>query len=123
MTLEEMRALGTSSRTIRFAVEGRSDFYQLVGRVLKNQRYGELDREQRGIVRQFLAKVTDRSRARITRLIGQWLQSRSIRAKLPKRRRFPRRYTPEDAARLAEVDTAARGLAGTRGETHSAAGT
>jgi transposase InsO family protein len=112
MTLEEMRALVTSSRTIRFAIEGRDDFYQLVGRVLKNQRYTELDREPRGIVRQFLAKVTGRSRAQITRLIGQWLQSRSISAKLPKRRRFPRRYTPEDAARLAEVDTAHEDLSG-----------
>ena len=106
MTLEQMRGLVTSSRTIRFVVEGRDDFYKLVGQVLKNQRYGGLDREQRGIVRQFLAKVTGRSRAQITRLIGQWLLSRSIGAKLPRRRRFPRRYTAEDAVRLAEVDAA-----------------
>ena len=83
MSLEQMRALVTSSRTIRFAVEGRDDFYKLIGHVLKNQRYGELDREQRGIVRQFLAKVTGRSRAQITRLIGQWSLSRSIASQAP----------------------------------------
>lgn len=112
MTLEQMRALLDSSRIMRFTIEGREAFYTLVSRVLKNQGYAGLSRDERGIVRRFLARVTGRSRAQITRLIGQWMQARSIQIKRPRRRRFPTRYTVEDAARLAEVDKAHEGLSG-----------
>jgi len=112
MNLEQMKALVESSRAVRFSVEGRAALYGLLERVLKNQRYAELRREQRGIVRRFLAKVTGRSRAQITRLIGQWMEVRTIRAKPPSRRRFPARYTDDDARLLAEVDAAHEEMAG-----------
>jgi len=63
-------------------------------------------------VRRFLAKVTGRSRAQITRLISQWIEARMIEAKPPSRRRFPIRYTDDDARLLAEVDAAHEELAG-----------
>ena len=112
MTLDQMKALVESSRAVRFSIEGREALYKLVVRVLTMHRYGELNREQRGIVRGFLTKVTGRSRAQITRLLSQWLQVRTIQAKSPVRRRFPTRYTAEDAARLAEVDAAHQELSG-----------
>ena len=112
MNLEQMKALVESSRAVRFSLEGREALYRLLVRVLKNQRYAELRREQRGIVRRFLAKVTGRSRAQITRLINQWMEVRTIEAKRPSRRRFPIRYTDGDARLLAEVDAAHEELAG-----------
>ena len=112
MNLEQMKALVESSRAVRFSIQGREALYRLLVRVLKNQRYAELRREQRGIVRRFLAKVTGRSRAQITRLINQWMEARTIQAKRPTRRRFPTRYTDEDARLLAEVDAAHEELAG-----------
>src|SRR6478609_5361587 len=95
MSLDEMKSLVESSRAVRFCIEGRTALYQLLVRVLKKHKYGELNREQRGIVRRFLTKVTGRSRAQITRLIGKWMEGRTIEAKQPVRRRFPRRYTAE----------------------------
>ncbi len=86
MTLDQMKALVESSRTVRFSIEGREALYSLLVRVLRKQRYSKLSREQRGIVRGFLAKVTGRSRAQITRLIGQWMEVRTIQAKPPVRR-------------------------------------
>src|SRR6266850_523174 len=112
MTLEQMRTLVDSSQTVRFSIEGREAFYNLVSRVLKQHGFARLSREHKGIVRCFLVKVTGRSRAQITRLIGQWMQSRSIQANRPLRRRFPSRYTAQDCARLAEVDLAHDGLSG-----------
>ena len=112
MTLEQMRTLVDSSQTVRFSIEGREAFYTLVSRVLKQQVFARLSREHKGIVRRFLVKVTGRSRAQITRLIGQWMQSRSIQSKRPARRRFPSRYTAQDSARLAEADLAHDGLSG-----------
>ena len=58
MTLDQMKALVESSRTVRFSIEGREALYSLLVRVLRKQRYSKLSREQRGIVRGFLAKVT-----------------------------------------------------------------
>lgn len=112
MTLEQMKALVESSRAVRFSIEGREALYSLLVRVLRKQRYSKLGREQRGIVRGFLAKVTGRSRAQITRLIGQWMHVRTIQAKPPVRRSFPTRYTAEDAALLARVDAAHEELSG-----------
>lgn len=112
MTLEQMEAWVDGSRALRFSVEGREALYSLLMRVLRKQRYAELNREQRGIVRRFLARVTSRSRAQITRLIGQWMQARTIQAKRAVRRRFPTRYTAEDAALLAGVDAAHEELSG-----------
>ncbi len=112
MTLEQMKALLESSRAVRFSIEGREAVYGLLARVLKNQHYAEQSREQRGIVRRFLVKVSGWSRAQITRLIRQWMQTRTIQAKRPARRRFPTRYTAEDAVLLAEVDAAHEELSG-----------
>lgn len=112
MTLEQMRVLAESSRAIRFSIESREALYDLLVRILKNQRYAKLNRKDRGIVRRFLSKVSDRSRAQITRLISQWMRSRTIAAKRPARRRFATRYTAADAVLLAEVDAAHEGLSG-----------
>src|SRR5450755_1048489 len=112
MTLEQMKTLVESSRAVRFSIEGREAVYGLLVRVLKNQHYAEQSRKQRGMVRRFLVKVSGRSRAQITRLIGQWMQTRTIQAKRPTRRRFPTRYTAEDAVLLAEVDAAHQELSG-----------
>jgi hypothetical protein len=90
-TLEQMKALVESSRAVRFSIDGREALHSLLVRVLRKQRYSKLSREQRGIVRGFLAKVTGRSRAQITRLIGQWIEGRTIQAKPPARRQFPTR--------------------------------
>lgn len=112
MSLDQMKALVENSRAVRFSIEGREALYSFLARVLTKQRYAGLDREQRGIVRRFLIKVTNRSRAQITRLIGQWMEARTIRCKPPKRRRFPTRYTEQDAKLLAEADAAHQELSG-----------
>jgi hypothetical protein len=67
MTLQQKKALVESNRAIRFSMDGREAVYHLLARVLKNQHYGEQSREQRGIVRRFLVKVSGWSRAQITR--------------------------------------------------------
>jgi hypothetical protein len=112
MTLDQMRALVESSRTVRFSIEGQEELYSFIVQIMKKQRYADRSREERGIIRRFLAKVTGRSRAQITRLISQWLETRTITAKTPARRQFPSRYTEEDARLLAEVDAAHEDLSG-----------
>src|SRR5579884_364852 len=112
MTLEEMREFIGSNRKLRFEAEDREGLYGLVERVLKNQRYSKLKKNERGVVRQFLIRVSGLSRAQMTRLIGQWGAERQVRSKPAVRRRFPTRYTPEDIALLSRVDAAHEDLSG-----------
>jgi transposase InsO family protein len=112
MTLEQMKALVESNQAVRFTIKGREALYGLIAQVLKNQRYAERSRDERGIVKRFLAKVTGRSRAQITRLVSQWMEARTIQAKCPARRQFPTKYTEGDAKLLAEVDAVVEELSG-----------
>jgi hypothetical protein len=65
-------------------------------------------------LRRFLAKVSDRNRAQVTRLIRRWLDHQRVERKEVQRTRFPRRYTAPDIASLARVYAAHANLSGWR---------
>ena len=112
LSLAEMIKFLEGNRGVRFAVRGRDAVYAFIEAVLKAQRYRRLSKGERGIVRRFLAKVTDRSRAQLSRLIRRWRQTKQVAGKPSRRPRFPRRYTPADVALLAAVDAAHEDLSG-----------
>ena len=69
--------------------------------------------KDKGVVRRYLAKISGRSLAQITRLIRRYRQSGPVDPALPRRHRFPRRYTHDDIGLLATtVDAAHEGLSG-----------
>lgn len=80
--------------------------------VLRGHGYAELKRSARGLVRQYLAKMTGLSRAQITRLITVYLEGEEVKLKPYRRHRFARRYTREDVELLAAVDEAHETLSG-----------
>lgn len=111
LTLAEMEDFVRSHRGVKIRPSDGGD-YPLVERILRVQRYRRLKRSGKGTVRRFLAKMTGFSRAQITRLIGRWQQTRRVERKTLQRPCFPRRYTAEDAQRLAAVDAAHEDLSG-----------
>ena len=112
LTLAEMQEFVEGSRAVDFAAPEPETVYGFIQRVLVAQQYGRLSKGQRGMVRRFLTKMTGLSRAQMTRLIGQWMRRRRIQAQPVRRRRFPRRYTPQDIALLAAADAAHEDLSG-----------
>jgi hypothetical protein len=112
LSLAEMTEFVQGNRGIRFNVGEKDTVYAFVESVLKAQRYRRLSKGQRGIVRRFLAKITGRSRAQLSRLIRRWLQTKHVLGKRSRRPRFPRRYTAADVALLAAVDAACEALSG-----------
>lgn len=112
LTLAEMQEFVEGSRVVSFTVREQEAVYGFLQRILVAQQYRRLHKGQKGIVRRFLTKVTGLSRAQITRLIGQWVRQRRIQVQPARRRRFPRRYTPQDIALLAAVDAAHEDLSG-----------
>src|ERR1700681_3485323 len=112
LSLSEMEDLLAGSRKVRWETEDTASKYLVIAAVLKAQSYRKLGKRERGVVRQFLAKVTATSRAQMTRLIGQWMKERKITRKAAKRPSFTVRYRREDVMLLAATDAAHEDLSG-----------
>jgi transposase InsO family protein len=112
LSLEEIRAFLKSSDEIHFEGQSREEVYGWVNQTLRQQRYQDLGRTGRGVVRLYLAKMSGLSRAQVTRLISQYLQGEAVKPKVYRRRRFPSLYTADDITLLAHVDEAHETLSG-----------
>ena len=113
-TLDQIRAFLDGNQPADFELTDRTSAYAFVRRTLVRFEYHSLGKPDKGLVKRFVEKVTGFSRAQITRLIQQHRRTGHIRdhRKRPPANAFQRRYTPHDAALLAEVDEAFGQLSG-----------
>jgi len=100
------------SQEIKFTGQSRAEVYRWVQRVLVAQEYAGQGKNQRGAIRAYIAKVTGRSLPQVTRLVRMYRTGGTVEPKPYRRRRFPRHYTDQDIALLAEVDRAHERLSG-----------
>jgi len=112
LSLEQIRAFLEASGEVGFEGRNRAEVYGWVNQALCQQRYEELKRSERGLVRRYLEKMTGLSRAQITRLITLYLRGEEVKPQVYRRRRFPQKYTRADVGLLAEVDEAHQTLSG-----------
>jgi hypothetical protein len=112
LSLEQIRAFLKASAEFRFEASKRKEIYEWVTRTLVEQEYCGQSREAKGVLRQYLGKMTGLSRAQVTRLIGRYHENGMVKERGYRRHRFVRRYTAEDIERLAEVDEAHETLSG-----------
>ena len=112
LSLEQIQAFLKGSGEVGFKGQNRDEVYGWVNQTLRVQRYEELKRSGRGIVRRYVEKMTGLSRAQTTRLITMYLGGEEVKPQPYRRRRFPRRYTGEDIALLASLDAAHETLSG-----------
>ena len=83
-----------------------------MNQTLRQQDYGRLKREGKGLVRRYVAKMTGLSRAQVARLIRCYQQGGEVKPRAYRRHRFPQRYTRADIELLAAVDEAHETLSG-----------
>jgi transposase InsO family protein len=112
LNLEQIEAFLNASQQIRFEGETQKQVYRWIEQVLCQQRYHQLGRPARGLVRRYLEKMTGRSRAQVTRLIARYRHRGKIEVLPYRRHRFPQRYTRADIELLATVDEAHETLSG-----------
>ena len=112
LSLEQIQAFLRASEEFRFEASKRKELYEWVTRVLVEHEYGGQPREAKGVLRQYLGKMTGLSRAQVTRLIGRYHESGMVKERGYRRHRFVRRYTPADIQLLAGVDEAHDTLSG-----------
>jgi transposase InsO family protein len=112
LSRDQIQEFLRSSETIQFAGGGRDERYGWVERVLAAQKYRELGKGERGLVRAYVRKVTGLSESQTTRLIRAYLDHGKVQAQPYQRHSFAAKYTVEDIALLAEVDRAHGRLSG-----------
>ena len=113
-TLAQVRAFVSGNEPISFTLEDRHAAYGWITDALRQFGYGRCKRADKGVLRQYLLKVTGLSRAQVARCIAQFTDGGAIRD----RRRAPavpfvRRYTADDIRLLAEIDALHGTLSGT----------
>jgi len=101
LSLEQIQAFLDGSGEVGFKGQNREEVYGWVNQTLRQQRYEELKRSERGVVRRYVEKMTGLSRAQTTRLITVYVRGEEVKPQPYRRRRFARRYTREDIALLA----------------------
>ena len=112
LSLEQIRAFLEASEEVRFQAQSREEVHEWVEQILRQQDYKHLERAGKGLVRRYLAKMTGRSRAQITRWIGRYQQGAPVKSKAYRRHRFRQTYTAADIELLAQVDEAHETLSG-----------
>jgi transposase InsO family protein len=112
LSLEEIQAFLEASGEVGFRGGNREEVYAWMNHTLRGQRYQELKRSGRGLVRRYVEKMTGLSRAQVTRLITVYLDGEEVKAKPYRRHCFTQRYTREDVDLLASVDEAHDCLSG-----------
>lgn len=104
-TIDEMAAFLNGSQSIAFSVaSSKGRRYQFVGRILKQFRYAELKRSDKGVVIQFLIKISGYSRQQLTRMINRYGRYGVLMPRQKTSNGFERHYTDEDIRLLAAMD-------------------
>jgi hypothetical protein len=111
-SLEQIRAFLEGTTEMSFEVGDQRELYHWIDQTLRRQKYGELKRSGKGLMRQYLAKVTGLSRAQVARLIRCYQGGRQVQPRAYQRHRFTLRYTRADIELLAETDEAHETLSG-----------
>ena len=112
LSLEQIRAFLESSEEILFKGRRRAEVYAWVTRTLREQGYAAQGRAGKGLLRQYLGKMTGLSRAQVMRLVGQYRNRGEVKERLYRRHRFPPRYGRADLELLAATDEAHETLSG-----------
>jgi hypothetical protein len=112
LSLEQMRAFLEGNEEIGFEATNRKELYEWTQATLCAQAYMSLHRSDKGMVKQYLSKVTGMSRAQITRLVAQYVASGVVQVRRGAGKRYTAHYTQADIALLAEVDEAHETLSG-----------
>ena len=111
-SLEQIRAFLTGSGEVRLAGQCRAEIYAWTEGTLMRHQYASLSRREKGLLRLYVACMTGRSRAQVTRLIASYADSGHVKEAPYQRRKFAAHYTRADVELLAYVDKSHGNLSG-----------
>jgi len=103
-TVEQVRQFLEGSEALEFRGLTAREKYYWIEEVLIRFRYHLLKRDEKGVIRQYVKKVTGYSRSQVSRLIAEYRRTGRLQRREYRRHRFPRKYTPSEVALLARTD-------------------
>jgi hypothetical protein len=103
-TLEQVKQFMDSSRGIEFSGLNLKEKYSGTEEVLKKFKYQRLKKAGKGVIREYIEKVTGYSRSQVNRLIWRYRESGQIKPTEYRRHRFPKKYTRWEVALLEMTD-------------------
>jgi len=111
-SIPELEKLILANEKIAFKAKDKTEAYQWIATTLRDYRYSKLGKRERGVVIDYIVKMTSYSRRQIKRLTRQWLECSSLRVKPYVHNKFNGKYTRQDTILLAQVDDAHEVLSG-----------
>lgn len=112
LNLGQIKAFLKGSEGIRFEGKTQEQIYSWIEKLLVHHQYHQQERAVRGLLRQYVEKITGMSRAQVTRLIARFGKTGKVKPTVYQRHRFVQRYTAEDVELLVRVDEAHETLSG-----------
>jgi transposase InsO family protein len=103
-TLEQVRNFIKGNQAVEYKGLNTHERYAWIEEVLNRFRYYKLKKDGKGLIKDYLLKVTGYSRAQLTRLIGRYQQWGHVQLAKYQRHRFPQRYNAADVALLEMTD-------------------
>ncbi len=111
MKLDELKTITqwadflSGNQAVAFVVvTDKDERYQFIEKMLKRFHYQQLSRKDKGVLIQFLSKLSGYSRQQLTRLIQQYLKLGGLKRRQVTARGFQTKYTTGDIRLLAELD-------------------
>ncbi len=89
MTMEELAAFLLSSGNVSYRRKRRSETYAWIENTLRRYGYPSRPRQEKGLIRKYLEKMTGYSPAQLSRLIAQYRRTGHVRLPDYQRHRFP----------------------------------
>ena len=114
-SIGEIKEFLKSANGLEFQSITQADRNEWVQSVLMAHRYKSCARADKGLLKQYIQKMTGLSRAQDTRLIAKYIKRGTLKETTnnpPHRNRFKKIYSFEDIALLAKVDNAHECLSG-----------
>jgi hypothetical protein len=112
ISIAQIRAFLKTSALITFKGVSKKEKYQWLENTMNKFRYSNLGKKDKGIVKEYLIRMTGFSPSQIGKLIRKKKENGKILASSTKRNSFPTVYTPSDIALLVKTDNAHLRLSG-----------
>lgn len=103
-TIQEVKRFLGGNHAVELEAVSGEERYKWIEDVLVRFQYRRLRGAEKGVVRQYIGKVTGYSRAQVSRLIGKYVRQGELRRTEYRRHRFPGKYSRRDMELLARTD-------------------
>jgi len=102
--IEQVKQFLEGSEALEFKGLCAGEKYKWTETVLVRFSYLLLKRDEKGVIRRYIQKVTGYSRSQVSRLIAEYKRTGRLKKTEYRRHRFPRKYTPSEVELLARTD-------------------